>query len=40
MLEAVQQCPGLPKQKDRGVNTSVGNLERKERKIVLLGSSH
>jgi len=39
-MDAVQQSPGLLKQKDRGVNTSVGNLERKERKIVLLGSSH
>jgi hypothetical protein len=39
-LEAVQQSPGLLKQKERGVNTSVGKLERKKRKIVLLGSSH
>jgi hypothetical protein len=31
-LEAVQQNPGLLKQKDRGVNPSVGNLERKKRK--------
>jgi hypothetical protein len=29
-LEAVQQSPGLLKQKDRGVNTSVRNLERKK----------
>jgi glycerol dehydrogenase-like iron-containing ADH family enzyme len=36
-LEAVQHNPGLLKQKDRGVNTSVVNLERK---IVLLGSSY
>jgi hypothetical protein len=38
--EVVQQSPGLLKQKDREVNTSVGNLGRKKRKIVLLGSSH
>jgi hypothetical protein len=31
-LEAVQQSPGLLKQKNRGVNTSIGNLERKEKK--------
>jgi len=28
--EAVQQSPGLPKQKDRGVNASVGENERKK----------
>jgi hypothetical protein len=39
-LEAVQQSPYLLKQKDRGVKTTVGNLERKKRKMVLLGSSH
>jgi hypothetical protein len=32
MLEADQQSLGLLKQKNRGVNTSVGNLERKEEK--------
>jgi hypothetical protein len=31
-LEIVQQSPGLLKQKDRGVNKSVGNLERKKEK--------
>jgi hypothetical protein len=31
-LEAVQQSSVLLKQKDRGVNTSVGNLERKKEK--------
>jgi hypothetical protein len=30
ILEAVQHSPGLLKQKDRGVNTSGGKLERKE----------
>jgi len=30
----------LLKQKDRAVNTSVGSLERKKRKTLLLGSSH
>jgi hypothetical protein len=31
-LEAIQQSPGLLKQKGRGVNTSVGKLEKKEKK--------
>jgi hypothetical protein len=43
-LKAVQQSPGLLRQKDRGVNTSEGRKEgtkkRKGRKIILLGSSH
>jgi hypothetical protein len=39
-LEAVQQSPGFLNQEDRGVNTSVGKLERQKTKIVLLGSSH
>jgi predicted aminopeptidase len=30
-LEAVQQSPGLLKQKDSGVNTNIGKLEREER---------
>jgi hypothetical protein len=33
-LVAVQQSPGLLKEKDRGVNTSVGKLERKKDSIA------
>jgi len=37
-LEAVQQSPSLLKQEDRGVNTSVGKLEKEN--IVFFGSSY